>query len=218
MTGVTVRGRDLPVPPVLVISDSRQAGRPLPGLALRLFEAGCRWFLVREKHLDDVRQTKLTSRIVELAKPFGATVLVSGSTGVCRAAGAHGVHLPASGDPSAARSELGRDALVGYSAHSHAELDAAETSGADYATYSPIFASPSKPGYGPTLGLPELSRASAAHTVPIVALGGVDAHTAQACMQHGAAGVAVMGEIMRAGNPEAVFGRILAAIDAGRQT
>lgn len=217
MTRATVRGRDLPDPPVLVISDSRQAGRPLSGLALRLFEAGCRWFLVREKHLHEDQQIELTSKIVELAKPFGATVLVSGSTGVCRAAGAHGVHLPASGDPLAARSELGRDALVGYSAHSHAKLDLAHTAGVDYATYSPIFASPSKPGYGPTLGLPELSRTSAAHPLPIVALGGVDARTAQACMLHGAAGVAVMGEIMRAGNPEAVFGRILAAIDAGRK-
>jgi thiamine monophosphate synthase len=81
------------------------------------------------------------------------------------------------------------------------------TSIEDYVTLSPIFLTSSKPGYGPALGTHILSvRASR----PIVALGGVDdAAKAAACREAGAAGVAVMGAVMRAADPAAVVKGLL---------
>ncbi len=77
---------------------------------------------------------------------------------------------------------------------------------------SPIFPSPSKPGYGPPLG-PDVFRA-AAGVLPLYALGGVTPENAPACLEAGAAGVAVMGEIMRI-TPGARTRAFLAARGAG---
>lgn len=112
---------------------------------------------------------------------------------------------------AAARNRLGPHALVGVSAHGTAEIRAASEAGADYATLSPIFASASKPGYGPALGLDGL-REAAAIGLPLVALGGIDSGNARACLEAGATGVAVMGALMRASDPEAETRLLLEAL------
>jgi thiamine-phosphate pyrophosphorylase len=87
-------------------------------------------------------------------------------------------------------------------------------SGADYATLSPVFPTASKPGYGPAIGLDGLAEAAARAPGPVIALGGILAENAPRCLAAGACGVAVMGEVMRAGDPQAVVEAILAAISA----
>jgi thiamine monophosphate synthase len=100
---------------------------------------------------------------------------------------------------------------VGRSCHDAAELGRVSTE--DYAFVSPVFPTPSKPGYGPALtpaGLAELVRRS---PVPVVALGGVQTpEDAAACVAAGAAGVAVMGAVMRATDPASVVNRLLTAV------
>jgi len=81
-------------------------------------------------------------------------------------------------------------------------------------TLSPTFLTGSKPGYGPALGLDALAAAAAKAPGPIVALGGITPHNAAACLAAGARGVAVMGEIMRAADPETTIRRLLQAISS----
>ena len=57
--------------------------------------------------------------------------------------------------PAAARGRLPQG-LIGVSAHAPEEAGAQLRAGADYMTLSPIFLSPSKPGYGPAVGLDAL--------------------------------------------------------------
>ena len=78
---------------------------------------------------------------------------------------------------------------------------AAASAGADYVTISPIFRTQSKPGYGPPLSLEGLAKAANLAEIPVIALGGVTSENANACRRAGAAGVAVMGTIMRARDP-----------------
>jgi thiamine-phosphate pyrophosphorylase len=130
--------------------------------------------------------------------------------------GADGVHLAAAEPwPEAAA----REGLVaGRSCHTPSELAAALVEGADRATYSPVFATASKPGYGPALGLDGL--AAGCRAVPglaVLALGGVDPATAGACVEAGAAGVAVMGGIMRAAHPAAAVRALLRAVAGAAQ-
>ncbi len=99
------------------------------------------------------------------------------------------------------------------SAHGLDDVVAAAAAQADYVTLSPIFATDSKPGYGPALGTAAL-RAAAECDVPVLALGGVTADTAAACLAAGACGVAVMGEIMRADDPARVVGDLLGVCEA----
>jgi thiamine-phosphate pyrophosphorylase len=108
---------------------------------------------------------------------------------------------------------MGAQALIGVSAHSLAEAEAAEAAGADYLTLSPAFATPSKPGYGPALGPGGLKPITRAVSIPVLALAGVTAANVGACLAAGAAGVAVMGGVMGARNPEQAVGDIVAALE-----
>ena len=138
--------------------------------------------------------------------------MLHGDPRVARETRLFGVHLPAGGDVRAARAALGPAAWVSASAHSFDEVLAAAAAGVDAVTLSPVFASESKPGYGPALGLEALAESARRSPVPIIALGGImDGSRLRACLEAGASGVAVMGVIMRAANPAATMVDLITA-------
>jgi thiamine-phosphate pyrophosphorylase len=141
-------------------------------------------------------------------------VVVNGDVAAARAAGAHGVHLPRNQSVARAREALGAGAVIGVSAHDEAEAAAAEREGADYVTLSPVFASISKPGYGPGVGLEGLARIARRVSIPMVALGGIDAGNAALCLAAGARAVAVLGAVMAAPDPRTATARLVAALKA----
>ena len=196
----------LPLPPVLVITDRHQAKQTLEDVAAALFAGGCRWLSVREKDLPGAERRALLERLLARAKPCSATVTVHDDLEAA-AALRIGIHLPAQASVPDARAQLGAAALIGLSAHDEHEVAAA--AGADYVTLSPIFLSASKPGYGPALGLPALR---GPWRLPVLALGGIEAGNAALCIEAGAAGVAVMGEAMRAPDPRRFMADLLARL------
>ncbi len=202
----------LPAPPLLIISDRSQARAPLAEVSAAAFGAGGRWLMLREKDLEAGARLALLRELVALGAPFGAAVTVNGDLAAVRAAGAAGLHLPAGGEVAAARAALGQGALIGASIHDATEAEAMAAAGADYVTLSPVFASASKPGYGPALGLAALRAAAARSPVPVLALGGIGAANARSCLDAGAAGIAVMGAVMGAADPGAVVAALLAAM------
>ncbi len=208
----------LPSPPLLLISDRRQAqggsGLPLEAVAAQALAAGCKWLLLREKDLALGPRRAMAAGLRHLTRAQGARLLLSNDIGLAREIGADGVHLSRDGDPAAARDRLGPSALVGRSAHGLEEARSAFERGADYVTLSPVFSSASKPGYGPALGLGGLQATASVLSGPVIALGGVTAENGGACLAHGAKGLAVMGEVMRAARPGAEVAALLAVIAA----
>jgi thiamine-phosphate pyrophosphorylase len=200
----------LPTPPVLVITDRHQAKRPLEEIAAALFAAGCRWLSLREKDMLAGERRALLQRLVALGRKCGATITVHDDLDAAAALGL-GIHLPAQAPVVEARRVLGATALIGISAHNGGEVAQAAAAGADYATLSPIFLTQSKPGYGPALGLGALGGPWA---LPVLALGGIDGGNAAACIDAGAAGVAIMGEAMRAAGPKDLMAGLLAHLPA----
>ena len=146
---------DLPDPPLLVITDRNMAQASLEMTLERVFEGGCRWVMIREKRLDEAERLSLVESIIRIAEPFGAKVVVN--TDLKAGEIANGVHLPQGQPLINARAELGLDKIIGVSAHTIGEVRAAACAGADYVTISPIFPTPSKPGYGPPLSLEGLA-------------------------------------------------------------
>ena len=201
----------LPEPPLLVISDRNQACRPLEQVAAAAFIGGCRWFSLREKDMAPAERRDLLAALVRLGRGFGAIVTAHEDIEAVAATGADGVHLPSGADPQAARARL-PGALIGASAHSAAEAASLLRAGADYVTVSPVFLTASKPGYGPALGVEGLARIAARTPGPVMALGGITLETAALCRAAGAHGVAVMGEIMRAADPQAIVERFVLAL------
>lgn len=145
------------------------------------------WVQIREK---TTTARVLTAMVRELAGS-GPKVIVNTRVDVALAAGAAGVHLPGSSiAPWRLRAWVGAGFLIGVSCHSIGEVERAEEEGADYVFLSPIFASPSKPGYGPALGLRLLAEACGRVAIPVLALGGVEERNAAECVAAGAAGFA----------------------------
>jgi len=109
-----------------------------------------------------------------------------------------GFHTGAEGVPvSEARKRLGPEAIVGFSAHYLTEAKAALSDGADYVFFSPIFASPSKPGYV-GVGVEELREfcARMGNDVPVYAVGGLTPERVGPCLEAGAYGAAVLSGIL----------------------
>ena len=206
----------LPVPPLLVISDRRQARRSLEEVAEAIFAGGCRWLSLREKDLSPAERRALLSALVALGRRWEATVTVHEDVDAAAEAGAGGVHLPGRSSAAAARVRLPRG-LIGASAHSAREASDLLGSGADYVTISPVFITASKPGYGPAIGLGGLAEIAARVSGPVIALGGITVANAPLCFSAGASGVAVMGEVMRATDPRAVVETMLAALSGSNK-
>jgi thiamine-phosphate pyrophosphorylase len=122
---------------------------------------------------------------------------------------ADGVHLGQS-DKGAERA-LEHGLLLGLSASTVGQAVAAERAGASYIGAGPVWATPSKPDAEPPIGLEALSEIAEAVSIPVVAIGGVNAFNAAACIAAGAAGVAVIRAARDAGAlREAIDGAVAA--------
>lgn len=144
-------------------------------------------------------------------------LVVNDRIDVALAAGADGVHLPSAGIPPAdARRLLGREWLVGVSCHSSLDVARALAGGADFATFGPIFETPSKRPYGAPVGTERLAEA-ARLGLPLLGLGGVDLSNAAAVLEAGASGLAAIRAWLDADDPAAVVRALLDAVERRRR-
>jgi len=198
--------------PLLVITDRHQARGSIERVAEAVGQGGGRWLLLRDKDIDPAEREALAARLARIAENFGMHLSVSRDVELAAGLGAS-VHLQSAAAVGAARRRLGAGAVIGVSAHREEEVAAAAAAGADYATLSPIFATASKPGYGPALGLAAIAPA-ARFGIAVLALGGVGADAVAPCIAAGAGGIAVMGEVMRAADPAGAVRALVAACKA----
>lgn len=156
-----------------------------------LLDAGVRAIQLREKDLDAHALYQLAKPIAERCRCYDAALFINRNVKVAQDVGAAGVHLPAS--VTAGTCET---LQIGCSVHNFDEAKKREAEGADFITYSPIYLTASKPGYGPAVGVANLARLAKQIKVPIFALGGVTPERVAACTEAGAAGIAVMSSVM----------------------
>jgi thiamine-phosphate pyrophosphorylase len=134
-----------------------------------------------------------SDEVVERGGQFlrlGVTFIVNDDVRAAIALGADGVHL-GQHDPGA---DLARAAglMLGRSVTTPAEARDAQEEGATYVGAGPVWETPSKSDAAPAIGLDGLRAIAEAVSIPVVAIGGVDASNARACIDAGASGVAVM--------------------------
>src|SRR5579863_1589229 len=188
----------LPDPPLLLVTDRRQARRPLKDVVAGALKAGCRWASLREKDLPQDEQILLARTLAPLLRAQGGKLMLHGEAEFARLAGADGVHLSAGVDPVRARALIGPGKLIGVSIHTVTEAEAIDPALVDYAAAGPAFETASKPGYGPEIGRKGLLEITRAARVPVLAIGDINSARVG---ELGAAGIAVMGGIMRAADP-----------------
>jgi thiamine-phosphate pyrophosphorylase len=212
---------------VYLITDRRQApGGDIVRAVASALDGGIRAVQIREKDLPGKELYRLADRIRELTARYGARLLVNDRVDVALAAGADGVHLGGSSMPaSVARRLLGKESLIGCSTHNTRELRDAADQGADFATFGPVYPTPSKAAYGPPVGVAALATARRETTLPLFALGGVGAGNAREVIEAGAFGIALISYVVAAADPReaartllACFTNVRAAAPAGGET
>jgi thiamine-phosphate pyrophosphorylase len=172
--------------------------------------------LLRDKSADSGALLAQAQALRAITRATGASLLISDRIDIALAVAAEGVQLPEAGFPIAtARALLGPSALLGASRHDLAGLHEAERAGADYATLSPIYASPGK---GTPIGCAALQRAAAASALPLFALGGVRAEQVPELVRAGAAGIAAIREVFEAAQPDRAILALLRGLSGARSS
>ncbi len=189
---------------LMVITDPvLLAGRDAVAVCRAAAQGGATMIQVRWKDGSPDEVLELTRALVA-ALPV--PVLVNDRADIALAAGAAGAHLGWDDVPLAAlRRHLPAGFLLGISVGTAEEAGRAAALAADYWSVGPCFATPTKRDAGPPLG-PEGFAALARRApegVPVIGIGGITAPNASSVMRAGAAGVAVIGAVLGAADPEA---------------
>ncbi len=186
--------------------------RPLIQAVEEALEGGVEAVLLREQGLDDHLLYTVALQFKRVLEKKGVPLLIAHRVDLALAVGAEGVHLGGHSLPvEAARSLLGMERVIGFSAHSLEEALEAQGQGVDYVTLSPIFPTRSKPLARP-LGVNYLMEVASQLEVPVLALGGIGPQEAGEVVKRGAYGVAVMSALWK-GDPRAVAREIKERIE-----
>jgi len=192
-------------------------------VARMALENGADCLQLREKDLTTVELVRRARNLTELARPFGASVIVNDRVDVAMISGADGVHLGHE-DMSVreARRIAGFALLVGITTHDIPEAEAAMREGADYCGVGQMFPTTTKQRESkkPIEG-PAYMRAYADHVPtlpPHLAIGGISTENVGDAVRAGARGVAVSGAVCGAPNPGEAVRAILESVESGRRT
>lgn len=100
--------------------------------------------------------------------------------------------------PTIARKILGQNAIIGYSTHTLAQVEAAQALPVNYLGFGPIFLSKSKHGHADPTGLDNLKQAVRISKIPIVAIGGINQSNIQSVYATGVNSVAMISGLAEA--------------------
>ena len=182
------------------------APRTLYDTIHNLLEVGVSAIQLREKDLSDAEYIKLAEPLCKLCHAYSAQLFINSRIEIALSIGADGLHLP--GDSASVEKvmeETNRRFIIGVSVHTLTEAKQREVEGANFITYSPIYPTLSKPGYGPVVGPEEigiendlagLRNVTKEVNIPVFALGGITPERVSECRDAGAYGVAVMSGVM----------------------
>jgi thiamine-phosphate pyrophosphorylase len=201
-----------------LITDRRSLppGRDLLATVRAALCGGVRAVQLREKDLSAAELFPLALALRQLTREFSAQLLINDRVDLALAVDADGVHLGHHSLPIAgARQLLGDRRLIGVSTHHPDEVKAAATAGADFVTFGPVYATPSKLSYGPPLGLSSLAAVCADASLPVFALGGVTVARLPELRTAGCTHIALIGAILQAVDPEKATRELLRGMAGG---
>jgi thiamine-phosphate pyrophosphorylase len=196
--------------PLLAILDADAAagaGWPILDLAAAYLRGGATCLQLRAKNMAGDAFLATASAVVQLARRHQARVIVNDRADIARLADADGVHVGQDDlQPTQVRALVGANAIVGLSTHTMAQLERAMLEPVSYVAIGPVYTTATKATGYDAIGLAtvlEAGRRAHAAGVPLVAIGGITLDNAAQVLASGAASVAVIGDLLSTGDPEA---------------
>jgi thiamine-phosphate pyrophosphorylase len=194
----------------LVTDRTRTRGRDLVGVVAECLEAGLSAVQVREKDLGAADLAALCRRLRRLTLDAEALLIVNDRVDVALAVGADAVQRTSTSLSVRDMIAVADKRLhIGASVHALQEAIDAESQGADWVVFGPVYDTPSKRAYGPAQGVDRLHAVARAVGVPVIAIGGVTPERVAEVRAAGAAGVAVISAVLEADSPRDATARLL---------
>lgn len=176
------------------------------------FKAGVKALQIREKDLSSRELVNLSERLYERARRYKAKVLINDRIDIAVATGLDGVHLGVNSLPVDVVRRKWGDLLIGVSTHSLEEALEAQSGGADFITFGPVYETPSKIKYGPPKGIEALKEVCSKVSIPVFAIGGINIDNIKEVIEAGAYGVALISAIMASRTPGLTAGALIEEI------
>ena len=159
---------------------------------------------LRDKQASDEELAALTRQLLPVVRSAGVPLLINDRVELARSLGADGVHLGDQDTPvRKAREILGAGAIIGRSVDSAAEVLGMQPLPVDYLAIGPIYATATKGDLPPPGGIPLLQEVRRVWDGVLIAIGGITPQNAPQVFATGVDGVAVVGAMCGAEDPEA---------------
>lgn len=185
--------------------------------ARRAVEGGVTMVQLRDKDATSARMIEAGRALKAMLAGTGVPLIVNDDVEAAVAIGADGLHIGQDDiEARAARQLIGPDMILGLSVESEVLAAAVDPGVVDYVGMGPVFATSTKPGHKPPVGIDGLARMRAVTRLPSVAIGGLKVGHVEPVLKVGADGLAVVSAICGQPNPRGAAAELSGAIRKAR--
>jgi thiamine-phosphate pyrophosphorylase len=177
-------------------------GRAMSEIVVQAARGGVTLVQLRDKQAGAKALLEQARALRQVLDPLGVPLIVNDRVDVAVAAANAGCHVGQTDLPAPeARALLGKSALLGLSLDQVEQARRADAGILDYIAFGPFAATGTKADAGAPVGAAGIRAVRSRTTLPLVAIGGIDARSAGAAIEAGADGIAVVSAIMAAPDP-----------------
>lgn len=189
-------------PALYAILDPSLIATPAAQLSESLAGAGVQLIQLRDKRSPARKIYAEAKELAALLASRGVRFIVNDRPDIAAMSGAGGVHVGQEDLPVEEARRICRPPLwVGVSTHNLEQLRLAAATSADYIAVGPIFPTATKENPDPVVGIDFLRAARQLTRKPLVAIGGITVESAAEVYRAGADSVAVIRDLIAAGDP-----------------
>ncbi len=171
-------------------------------IAKLAIKGGADMIQFRDKNMPTAKMIETAIRVRILCNKYNVTFIVNDRVDVALISNADGVHLGKDDIPiKEAIKLLGKNKIIGATAHSLKEAKIAEEQGADYIGYGHIFHTTTKIKNDDPKGLLNLQKILNSINIPVLAIGGINKKNIESVLHTLVYGVAVSGAVAKSKNP-----------------
>jgi thiamine-phosphate pyrophosphorylase len=198
------------LPSLYAILDPEQIGQhAVEDVLTELLHAGVKMLQLRAKALGGKDFLALAKLARSQTEPYNCRLIVNDRVDVAMLCNADGVHLGQEDLPLEVGRRLLGNKIIGISTHNIEQARQAQTGGADYIGFGPMFGSQTKDTGYSARGIDMLTEIRATVTIPIVAIGGINEQNVSQVWRAGADSAAIISDILASRDITAKIDRIL---------